>query len=81
MRNKNSKAMSRVEVDSSEIAKIFIQLESKNIKIRQNNKGNYNIRVCKIPLNSKNIFGKKLHKQIAKLSLSQLSMDIKKEFN
>lgn len=74
--------MSRVEVDSSEIAKIFIQLESKNInKIRQNDKGNYTIRVCKIPLNSKNIFGKKLHKQITKFSLSQLSMDIKKEFN
>ena len=74
--------MSRVEVDSSEIAKIFIQLESKNInKIRQNDKGNYTIRVSKIPLNSKNIFGKKLHKQIAKFSLSQLSMDIKKEFN
>ena len=40
MRNKNSKAMSRVEVDSSEIAKIFIQLENKNIKSRQNDKGN-----------------------------------------
>ena len=73
--------MSRVEVDSSEIAKIFIQLESKNIKIRQNDKGNYTIRVSKIPLNSKNIFGKKLYKQIAKFSLRQLSMDITKEFN
>lgn len=74
--------MSRVEVESSEIAKIFIQLENKNMnKIRQNDKGNYTIRVSKIPLGSKNIFGKKLHKQITKFSLSQLSMDIKKEFN
>lgn len=86
----------QIEVDSSEITKIFIQYENqimdrikkkynivdlKEKGILQHRTKSAKIRLSGIPLNSKNIYGKKLQKQLTKFQLSNLSLNIKNDFN
>ena len=86
----------QIEVDSSEITKIYIEYESQIVErfkqkynivdlkdkgILQHRTKSAKIRLSGIPFNSKNIYGKKLYKQLTKFQLSDLSMNIKKDFN